>query len=63
MRSPSGCLSQPADAREAHGDAGSVPRRALQPLERHFEYQTAVGSVHHFLTEPNRLTVFYFIGT
>ena len=39
--------AQPADAREAHRDAGLVPRRALQSLERDFEHQALVRLMHH----------------
>src|SRR3954451_19042699 len=34
--------AQPADAREPHRDAGFVPRRARQPLERDFQYQPLI---------------------
>src|SRR3954469_8162418 len=40
--------AQAADAREAHRDAGLVPRRALQALEGDFHHQPLVGLMHHF---------------
>ena len=32
---------------KAHGDAGFVPGRALQALERDFQHQALVGLVRH----------------
>src|SRR5215475_2779733 len=40
--------AQPADTRETHCDAGLVPRRTLEALERHLEHEPAVAFVHDF---------------
>src|SRR5260370_38590712 len=40
--------AQPADAREAHRDAGFMPGRTLHALERPFEPDTVVGCGQYF---------------
>src|SRR3954454_7076934 len=38
--------AQPVDARKPHGDAGFVPRRALQALKGHFQHEPLVRLVY-----------------
>ena len=45
------------DAREAHGDAGFVPGRALQPLEGDLQHEAPVGPYATSRTGPKRLMV------
>jgi hypothetical protein len=53
QRSSRGCLSQRADAREAHGDAGSVPRR--RPHSRRSRlWSTAGGKASPFLRRKRK---------
>src|SRR5258708_37204373 len=40
--------AQPADAREAHRDAGFVAGRTLEAPQRPFEHQAAGGGMHDF---------------
>jgi len=44
--------AQPADAREAHGDAGLVAGRPRHALECDFEHQAAVIFMHDFAHRP-----------
>src|SRR3954468_15488157 len=44
--------AQPVDAGKAHRDAGFVPRRALQALERHFQHQSLIRLVDDMADRP-----------